>query len=361
MRRVTLRWRLFLSYAAVAVAGGGVLVAVVELLAPRLFDHRIAGMGPGPGGGWGSGLVALDRAFNAALARSVAAALAASIVAGAVAATLVARRLLRPLDQVRHATGRIAAGHYDQAVPLPPEPELAGLAGDVNRLALTLAETERRRGALIGDVAHEMRTPLTTIRGYIEGLADGLFDAQVAAAILGDEVARLERLAADLAAVSRAEEGRLELAVSDTDLADVARAVADRLRPQFSAGGVNLTVEVASAPVRGDPGRLTQAATNLVGNALAYTPAGGTVTLSTRTETDRVLLIVADTGVGLDGADLERVFERFYRARPEGRSGGTGIGLTIARAIARAHGGDLRAASPGPGRGSVFTLALPRP
>lgn len=357
MRRATLRMRLFLSYAAVVVVGAAVLILVLVLLAPRLFDQRVAGMGLGPGRG--TRLVALHQAFSSAMARSIAAAVAASLIAAAVAATLVARRLLRPVDRIREAAARLAAGRYDEPVRLPSEPELAALAGDLNRLADALADTERRRSTLIGDVAHEMRTPLTTARGYVDGLADGMFAADEAVAALGDEINRLERLAADLAAVSRAEEGRIELRPASIDAADVVGAVTDRLRPQFAANGVALVTRLRPAPVQADADRLAQAVTNLVGNALTYTASGGTVTVATDAENGASTVTVADTGVGLDPADLERIFERFYRAHPEGRAGGTGVGLTIARAIARAHGGELSAASLGLGRGSVFTLRLP--
>lgn len=357
MRPPTLRTRLFLSYAAVAVVGATALVAVIALLAVPLFDHRVAGMGAGPH--HEETVQALNAAFRASLVRSVSAGLAVALVVAALVTAVVARHLLRPVDRLRAAARRLAAGRYDEPVPLPSEPELAALAEDVNALADQLAASERRRAALIGDVVHEMRTPLTTARGYVDGLADGLFAPAEAVAVLGDELARLERLAVDLGTVSRAEEGRLELRAGPVDLAEVAGAVVAHLAPQFTASDVHLASELAAAPVTGDRDRLVQAVTNLVGNALAYTGRGGAVRVRAQVAGDVARVVVADTGAGLDPSDLERVFERFYRAAPHTHAGGTGVGLTIARAIARAHGGDVTAASPGRGLGATFTLSVP--
>ncbi len=167
-------------------------------------------------------------------------ALVASLATAAIVAVVMTRRVLRPLDDLRAATGRLAAGRYDEPVALPNERELAALAADVNRLATALADTELRRAALIGDIAHEMRTPLTTITGYVEGFDDGLFTNDEMVATVSDEIARLRRLAADLAAVSRAEEGQLLLDLQPEDLSDIVETVTNRLRPQFDAKSVAL-------------------------------------------------------------------------------------------------------------------------
>jgi histidine kinase len=195
---------LFTSYALVAAAGAVTVLIAARLLVPRLFDERMRGSGrgqgaPDPQAGQHDAVVA---ALNIALAIGF----AASLVAAAVVAVAMARRVLHPIDDLRAATGRLAAGRYDEPVSPPAEPELAELAGDVNRLAGALAATEQRRAALIGDIAHEMRTPLTTITGYIDGFGDGLFTKGEMIAVVSGETERLRRLAADLASVSRAEE-----------------------------------------------------------------------------------------------------------------------------------------------------------
>ncbi len=358
MRGASLRVRLFLSYALVAALGAAVMAVVVEVVGRELFDHRMRGLGsrgmahPGP--------ASLQAAFGSALTEALLVALAASLVAAAVAAIVVARALVRPMDAVRAATHRLAAGRYGELLAEPAQPELAALVGDVNSLARALGAIEQRRAALIGDVAHEMRTPLTALRGYADGLADGIFGPDEALAGMAEEVARLERLAADLAAVSRAEEGGLQLRLADDDLCDVVEAVAGRLRPQYRDAGIDLVVHAdGPLPVRADRDRMVQALTNVVGNAITYTPAGGSVTVEVGPRGGLASVAVTDTGVGLSPGEEEKVFERFYRSGRQGRAGGTGVGLTIARAIVRAHGGDLTASSPGPGRGSTFRLVLP--
>ena len=360
MKRSSLRTRLFMSYAAVAIVGAATLLLAVRLLVPRLFDTR---MGSGHRTGAGGAQVAATQHDAVVSALNVALVLAfvASLVTAAIVAVVMARRVLRPLDDLRAATSRLAAGRYDEPVPLPNEPELAALAADVNLLATALADTEQRRAALIGDIAHEMRTPLTTITGYVEGFDDGLFAKDEMVATVSDEIARLRRLAGDLASVSRAEEGQLLLDLQPEDLSDLVQTVTHRLRPQFDAKSVTLSIDTPGpVDVEADRQRLTQAVSNLLGNALAYTPGGGSVRVSVDVQTDLAQVAITDTGRGLTADDIDRVFERFYRAEPRAHTAGTGIGLTIARAVARAHRGDLTAFSPGVGRGATFTLSLPR-
>ncbi len=359
MKRSSLRARLFASYAAVAVVGAATLLVAVRVLVPRLFDDRM-GSGRRTGAGGAQAAASQHDAVVSALNVALVLAFVASLATAAIVAVVMARRVLRPLDDLRAATGRLAAGRYDEPVALPNEPELAALAADVNLLATALADTEQRRAALIGDIAHEMRTPLTTITGYVEGFDDGLFTKDEMVATISDEIARLRRLAGDLAAVSRAEEGQLLLDLQPEDLSDIVETVANRLRPQFDVKSVTLSVETPGPiDVEADRQRLTQAMSNLLGNALAYTPAAGTVQVSIDVESDLARVAITDTGRGLTADDIDRVFERFYRAEPRAHSAGTGIGLTIARAVAHAHRGDLTAFSPGVGLGATFILSLP--
>lgn len=371
--------RLFISYALVIAVGAGIAYVTTRLLAPTFFSNAWSLLGNGvpkdlPSGARPGGFpgpppdffrgppAGVRSAFISALTTALELGTLASVIVAAAAAALVTRRLVRPLNAVRTATRLIAAGRYEASVPVPREPELAGIAADVNTLAARLADTEARRTRLLGEVAHEMRTPLTALEGYVEGLIDGVFAPEPE--VLGaasDELRRLRRLADDLSALSRAEERRLDLLFADADLADLARRAAGRLAPQFSDGDVALTVTADEPlPVKADQDRVTQVLTNIIGNALAATPGGGSVSVDARADGPLARVVVADTGVGLAGADLERVFERFYRAPGQPlRSAGSGIGLTIARNIARAHGGEVTAASPGPGQGAAFILTLP--
>jgi histidine kinase len=361
--KISLPVRMFASYAVVVAVGLAGTYLTVRLLAPHLFDNKVGMNGQGRGMGMGSATAdAVHAAFRSALNTSLIVGLLVSVVVAGLVAATVTSRLARPIEAVRHATRQIAAGNYDARVPVPAEPELAALAVDVNSLAVVLAGTEARRTRLLGDVAHEMRTPLTTLDGYVEGLIDGVFKPDAATLTsLGTELRRLHRLADDLSNLSRTEEQGLELHLVDADLTDLARRAASRLAPQFDDAGVALTVDAeVPLPVRADADRITQVLTNLLGNALVATPSGGSVTLAAGRHGERGEVRVADTGVGLDADDLERVFERFYRAPSAARrSAGSGIGLTIARGIARAHRGEVTAASPGRGQGSTFTLSLP--
>jgi len=362
MNRLTVR--LLGSYAVVIAVGVLTVFATVRLLAPYLFDDHVGMHGGGMGMGMGSGAMTgaqLHDAFTSALDTALGLGLLASALAAGAVGAYVARRLLRPLDDVRRATRRLAPGRYTEPVPLPREAELAALAADVNDLARALADTEQRRVALIGEVAHEMRTPLTTIDGYVEGLLDGVFapTPDVLTAV-SEEVGRLRRLAADLSALSRSEAGALDLHLGPVDLAAIARTAAERLRPQFDDAGLALDVRLPAAlPVHADEQRLGQVLTNLLGNALAYTPAGGRIIVTGGRDGATLRVTVDDSGIGLTGAELARVFERFYRARRDPAHAGSGIGLTIARGIARAHGGDVIAFSAGRGHGAAFTLTVP--
>lgn len=363
--------RLFGSH--LLVVGVGVVAAylTVRWYAPTLFEHRVGGtvdaghpgMGQGTGRGVGAGQGrGLRAAFVSALNTALWLGVVVSAVAAGALAVVMTRYLVRPLDAVRTVTRSIAAGRYETRVAIPREPELAGLARDVNTLAAALADIETRRVRLLGEVAHEMRTPLTVLDGYVEGMIDGVFTAEPATLeALSEELRRLHRLAEDLSALSRAEEGVLRPRRERLDLAELAHGVAARLSSQFSDAGVSLVVRAPdSVAVSGDGDRLAQVVTNLLGNALVATPAPGTVTVTVSLGPDHALLTVGDTGVGLAEADTERIFDRFYRVPgvPR-RSSGSGIGLTIARSIVRAHGGELTAASAGPGRGATFTMRLP--
>jgi signal transduction histidine kinase len=352
--------RLFASYAAVAAAGAAVLLVTTRLLVPRLFDHRVGGEGfRGPMGAGPS----MHDAVVGSVDRALAFALLAGVAAAAGMAVFVARRILRPIARVRAATRRLAAGHYDQRIDPPAEAELAGLAADVNALARALDDTERRRARLVSDVAHELRTPLTTIRGYAEGILDGVIppDDEVLTAVL-DHVERLERLATDLSTLSRADEGRLELQLAPVDIAALARSVVSGFQPAAGEADLQLVARGADEVVAtADRDRLGQVLANLIGNAVTYTPAGGRVVVDVTSDEVACTVAITDTGIGLRPDDLDRIFDRFYRVEGVERPpGGSGIGLGIARAIARAHGGDVTAASDGPGRGATFTLLVPR-
>jgi len=361
----TLRSRLLASHLVVAAVGAGALVIVAATVTNVAFRVRLRDrpgmMGVPPR----DGNKAFTNQLQAALAESLTWALVigvlVAVATAGVAALIVARRISRPVEQIRAATHRMARGEFRIEIPLPADAELADLARDVNALGARLAESELHRTRLIGEVAHELRTPLTTIRASMEALIDGVVapDPEVFARI-AEEASRLHRLADDLTLLSQAEESAIPLRVSAIDLGAIAHAACERLEAQFDDKGVELVV--ASLPplvVSADPDRVTQILTNLLGNAMTHTPEGGSVTVSGGRADGAAWIAVSDTGAGIRPAEISRIFERFYRVPDASHPAGRGIGLTIARGMARAHGGDVTATSGGLGKGATFRLTLP--
>ncbi len=357
----SLAFRLLIMQLAVVMVGVVALVVVIEPLATSFFQGHLDTMSRMMEGMMSDVLARdLESAFDSSLGRALVISVSASTVAALALSAFATRRILAPLDSVRAASRRMAGGSYAERVVAPTETELAALAHDFNALAEALDSTEQRRVRLISEVAHELRTPLTTVEGYVEGMLDGVFEPNEE--MLGAatrELRRIRRLANDLSLLSKTEEAAYPLNLTDFDIGGLVEEVVARLRPQFEAGTIEL--EVTTSPglvVRADSDRITQVLTNILGNALAYTPAGGSVRVRATTRGERVVVDVADSGRGLTDEQKEAVFDRFYRA-DSAAPGGTGIGLTIARSIARRHGGEVTADSPGMGRGATFTLALP--
>ena len=233
-------------------------------------------------------------------------------------------------------------------------------------MASSLETTERRRVELIGDVAHELNTPISTLKGYLEGLLDGVVEPSMQTwASLHDEADRLQRLVADLQELSRAEARQLSLKLESVDLAATAQAALDRLKTDFLDEGLELVSHIPSGlpQVMADRHRIVQVLTNLLTNALRYTPAPGSVTLtiSRSSQGHELLTQVADTGLGIAPEYLPHLFERFYRVdKSRSRAaGGSGVGLTLAKALVEAMGGRIWVESSGLDKGSTFFFTLP--
>lgn len=366
--RRSLRTRLFLAHLLVIVAGTATLLLVTLLSAPTLHDRlMIALLGSDAAMTMDPTMATMEQATNAVFQTAMVQALlmssgAASLVAIAVS-LFVSSRIVTPIQRLLDASRRIAAGHYSERVPSAGRDELAALATQFNLMATVLEEAERRRVTLIGDVAHELRTPLATIAGYAEGVLDGVVaPSEETWALILDEVGRLRRLVSDLQELSRAEAKQLALHPALVVPATlVAQAVA-RLAPQYSEKGVHLQSAVRSdlPTVYADADRITQVLINLLGNALQHTPPGGTVAVAAVREADTIVFHVQDTGTGIAAEQLPHLFERFYRVdKARARTtGGTGIGLTICKALVEAHGGRIWAASAGLGQGATFSFTL---
>ena len=359
--RDSLRTRLMLSHVLVVFVGVITVLVATAALAPRFIGDHIEFMESIVGPEFGDQASAdFESGILQGLGRAVFAAAIVSTIAALIVGIVASNRLIRPLDRIGSATRRLASGAYSERVEPPHEAELAALADDVNTLASALEETEIRRLRLIAEVAHGLRTPLATIRGYMEGLSDGVFEpSNDIFQTVSRETSRLERLSADLAELSAVEEGNFSIRFEVYDLSQDIATVTEHLRPRFNVKGAALVIaSLPPLPVRADRDRITQILTNVIANALSHTPEGGTVTVTGTTDKTTVELSVTDTGRGLTGEQMSAVFDRFYRAdRPV--PGGAGIGLTIARSLARAHRGDLEVSSPGLDSGATFTLTLP--
>ena len=283
------------------------------------------------------------------------------VLAVTVAVTaVVATRLVRPLRALTEAAQQPPELHV--RVPVTTRDETGILAAAFNELTERRERLEAQRKAMVSDIAHELRSPLTNIRGWLEVTRDGVVaPAPALLASLHEEALVLQRVIDDLQDLAAADAGALRLHREPVRADELLDQVAAAHRVAADTAGVTLRATADGAPwLDADPVRMRQALGNLVSNALRHTPAGGTVTLAARRDGDDVVLDVTDTGTGIDPEDLPHVFDRFWRAEKSRsrRTGGSGLGLPIVRHLVAAHGGTVEAASE-PGTGSVFTLRLP--
>lgn len=362
MRRPrSLRGRLLLANLIVAGAALGTVLVAVSLVGPGYFADA---MGHRPGDPMGAQMDArtLD-AFREAIRTALAAALVAAVGAAIIVSLAISSRIAGPVTRLAAAARRIAAGHYVERVPAGGDGEIAELASSFNVMTASLEATERRRLQLVGDVAHELRTPLSTVDGYLEGLEDGVIDASPDTwHLLRGETARLTRLVDDLQELWRAEARQLPLTLKSADASVVAGDVVGQFAPHLAGRGLAVASDLRPGLFAlVDRDRLAQIVSNYLSNAIRYSPDGSTIRVSTRRDGESIVVAVRDDGPGLTADQRSAVFERFYRIDPS-RSralGGSGIGLAIARALAEAMGGRVWAESDGPGTGSTFFVACP--
>ncbi|NUU15658.1 HAMP domain-containing histidine kinase [Cellulomonas humilata] len=354
--------RLLAAMTVVVLAGGVTAWIVAGAVGPVVFHQHMgeAGMGAGPGV-----VQHAEEAFQSSSALALAIGLAASVVASLAVSVFLTRRIASSLGTLTSAATSIAAGHLDSRVDRPAlGAEFDQLADAFNDMARQLEAGDALRQRLLADVAHEVRTPVAVIGAYLEGLEDGVTTlTPQTVSVLRDQGARLARLAADLAAVTRAEQGTRSLVLAPASPHELLSAALAAARSSYASAGVELTFDVDPGvpAVVVDADRMSQVLGNLLDNAVRHTPRGGSVRLGAHlTEAGLVRLTVADTGEGIDPEHLGLVFERFYRVDTarDRDSGGSGIGLAIVRAIVVAHGGTVTAHSAGAGCGSRFDIDL---
>jgi histidine kinase len=373
--RTHLAWKVFLSYVVVVLVGIVVLTTATSLSVPAAFDRHMSGMSTMMSGGDMMGSAQpmetdLFTSYTASVTEALSLAVSAGLIAAVVASFLVSRQVVTPIQRMMKLSHRIAKGEYEERLTLSRGvrsnqlDELDQLALSFNQMADKLEKTETMRRQLIGDVTHELRTPLAAIKGYMEGLMDGVLPAELETyQQVSTETDRLQRLVNDLQELSQVEAGAFQLKPVSISPSDLIETVRRNLGHQFEDKGIQLETQVEPhlPSIMIDKDRILQVLTNLVGNALQYTPSGGKVSIRVARDKSEILISVSDTGIGIAPDHLPFIFNRFYRTDKSRTraSGGSGIGLTIAHALVKAHHGRIWAESAGEEKGSSFHFTLP--
>ena len=354
---------MLLAQTLVLVAGASTSWGMAAAVGPGIFSNHLAAAGVEQ---TASETRHVEEAFASATVYAVTVALAVSLVIALVVTWLFTHRVKRSVVAVTDSATRIAHGDYRVRISPPglgPEFDLLGTS--INQLAGRLEKVEQSRRRMLADLAHEMRTPLATIDAHLEALEDGVRSADTETlAVLRSSTERLGRLGRDISAVSEAEEGQLPIDPRPVRVADLVRPAISAAAHFAETRNVRIVEQSASesAEIMADPERMAQVLANLLDNAIRHSPAGREVVVSTRRIDRRwVEVSVVDAGDGIAEEHLGHVFDRFYRADTarNRQQGGSGIGLTITRALVEAHGGDIVATSPGRGAGARFTMRLP--
>ncbi len=271
------------------------------------------------------------------------------------------RRMSMPLDEMLHASNRVADGDFAVRVEERGPPEIRSLLREFNSMTEKLESNDKQRRAMLADISHELRSPITIMQGNLEGMIDGVYAADVERLkLLYDETKVLSRHVDDLRTLALAESGSLRLKREPTDLSLLIREAVTVFESQAVENEIKLELSLAKFDeVEVDPHRVREVLSNLVSNALRYTPRGRVVNVRLEESASRegrgALISVEDSGAGIESADLPHVFERFYKSSD---SGGMGLGLSIAKFLVEAHGGNIWAESE-PGKGTKISFSLP--
>ena len=354
--------RLFVALTVVVVGCAVSAWLVASALAPGIFHDHLGQAGIDQNS---NEAAHVETAFTVAIVSAWGLAVAIAVLLALVVSWYLTRRVQRSVTAMTSTTADIAGGRYDSRIHSPGlGREFDELADSVNELARRLDATENTRRRMLADLGHEMRTPIATLDSYLEAVDDGVrdFDDDTRH-VLRSATKRLERLAADIVDVSNADEHHTRLQPVPTTTGDLVSTAVSAAREHYEKKNVELRARITdSVAVTVDADRLGQVLGNLLSNALRHSSAGGVVTItSTRVRPHVVSIIVSDSGDGIAHEHLGHLFDRFYRVdAARGRAaGGSGIGLTISRALVEAHGGRIRAHSGGVGEGAQFTVDLP--
>lgn len=313
---------------------------------------------------WGRRIVLgeIEEAFLANVRRSLLFVILGGCLLAVALGALMAYQITRPLRELRQAAAKIAAGDLESQVRIRGKDEVAELAHSFNEMVKALKRQEEKRRQMLADIAHELRTPLSVLRGHLEALLDGLYPLDsVHLAPIYNETLLLQRLVEDLRVLSLVEAGKLPLEKSRFDASELVREIIGLVEAEAIERGLNLQCSIEGPlPIYADRQRIGQVIHNILANALNFTPEGGTVAIRARRVNSAVEISVSDTGPGIPPEDLPHIFERFWRKEPSrSRStGGSGLGLSIAKELVEAHGGTIEVQST-VGKGSTFTVKIP--
>jgi len=275
----------------------------------------------------------------------------------------LSRRILAPIKALTHTTRRLGKGDFSQRVQVRDKGEVGELAQAFNSMASDLERAEQLRRNMVADVAHELRTPLSNLKGHLEAVRDGVIEPDAdTIRSLEEEATLLSRLVDDLQELSLAEAGELKLDVKPNGITRIITQVVATMQAQAKAKDLSLAVDLPDKlpPVNIDSHRINQVLRNLLGNALTHSAEGGAITVTARQRDNYVEVTVSDTGEGIPPEELPNIFERFYRVDKSRTraTGGSGLGLTIAKRLVEVHGGRIKADSK-PGKGSSFSFTIP--
>jgi signal transduction histidine kinase len=354
--------RLLLAQTLVLVAGAATTWIVAAIVGPPLFREYLLRTGVPHAS---AEQARAEQAYRYATALSVSVALGVAALTALVVTWYLSRRLQRSVAEIASAATAVANGRYDIRVSPPGLGEdFQALANAFNQMAERLESVDTTRRQMFGDLAHEIRTPVSVVEAYLEALEDDVSTLDPdTIRMLREQARRLVRFSDDFAALAKAEEAQIVAAPTwiapDRLISAAVAAASDR----YQAKNVVLRPRVAPdlPHVCADPQRLAQVLGNLLDNALRHTPPRGRVDVAATAANDQLVITVTDTGDGIAAEHLPHVFERFYRvdAARDRQYGGAGIGLAIAKALIDAHGGHIAASSGGPGTGTTFTTSLP--
>lgn len=349
--------RLFTAQLVVIATIFAALLVTILVVAPGLFRHHLAMTGEESP----SVQQHAQQAFESSVGLALVAAAVVAVLAAVALSWFLARRVSRPIESLADAAESVARGQYDVSVPDGSfARELSTLSTSFHQMADDLATTDEARTRLLSDLAHEIRTPLATLEAHIDGLEDGVVaDDAASYDVMRHQVRRLQRLAADVRLAAAAQEHALNLRVEQVRVSDVLQTACATAAARYAERGIHLGCEErADGTVLVDPDRIQQVLGNLLDNALRY--ANERVDLTCGEAAGWVVIAVSDDGPGIPSSELEAVFTRFHRVDPSRTGEGSGLGLTIARAIVAAHGGTLTAVSPAGTGGTTMVVRLPR-